>query len=148
MIKINDKKLYFYFSIITFILGIILGIIFTYSAFIVEPEIRELLSLEDNINENYKKAYLILRDPQIFARYENFDRKASSIKSILKAYDERINNNENFVANDKIYLERLLDRRERGSLLTRNTMIFFFLLTLLGLIFYFFERYQNIKSGS
>ncbi|MFH0975771.1 MAG: hypothetical protein V1874_08300 [Spirochaetota bacterium] len=139
MKTINDSKLYLYFIIITFCIGIILGLIFSYSAFIVEPEIKELILSEDNIDENLKKAYQKLKDPQIFARYENFDFHAVSIKSIINVYDKKLETNEEFSKNDRIYLQILLNRRELGSLLTRNTMIFFFLLSLLGSAFYIYE---------
>jgi len=139
MRKINDSKIYMYFMMITFALGIVLGLIFSYSAFFVEPEIKALLSTDDNLSENYRKAYIKLRSPQIFARYENFDRAAMPIKTILKVYDEKIEKNDTFDKNDKMYLQVLLDRRELGSLLTRNTMIFFFLLTVLGMLFYLIE---------
>ena len=120
-----------------------LGFIFSYSAFLVEPEIKLLMSSEDNIDENYKKAFVMLKNPQIFARYENYDQEGMRIKTIIRVYDEKIEKNVLFDKNDKRYLELLLERREMGALLTRNTMIFFFLLTVLGLIFYVYERRQN-----
>ena len=139
----DDRRLYFYFSIITFSIGIILLLIFSYSKYFVEPEIVPLLSLEEDINENYKKAYLKLKDPQIFARYENFDIHSRSIEAILRVYDKKIDSGEGFEKNDKIYLQILLDRREKGARLTIFTSIFFFLLSLLGLIFFLFEIRQN-----
>ncbi|MBN2400882.1 MAG: hypothetical protein JXN64_00635 [Spirochaetes bacterium] len=143
MRKINDSKLYFYFIMITLMIGILLGLIFSYSAFFVEPGIKELLSNEENIDESYKNAFSKLKNPQIFARYENFDRAAARIKTIIQVYDEKIKNNTPFNINDKRYLEILLERREMGALLTRNTMIFFFCLSVLGLIFYVYELRQN-----
>ena len=143
MKKINDSKLYFYFIIITLAVGLLLGLVFSYSAFMVEPEIKKLLASEDNINENYKKAFIKLKNPQIFARYENFDQAGMRIKTIIRVYDERIENNISFEESDKKYLELLLERREMGALLTRNTMIFFFLLSILGLAFYSYEKRKN-----
>ncbi len=143
MKRINDSRLYFYFIIITFTIGIILGLIFAYSAIFVEPEIRRLLSGEDNIGENYKTAFVKLKDPQIFARYENFDQPGMRIKTIIRVYDEKIEKNILFEKNDGRYLELLLERREMGALLTRNTMIFFFLLSAVGLIFYIYEVKRN-----
>lgn len=140
---INDSKLYLYFTLISFIIGILLLLIYSYSAFIVEPEIKKLISSEDNIDENYKKAFIKLKDPQIFARYENFDRISIPIKTIIKVYDAKIEANEAFVRNDVVYLQILLDRRLLGSQLTKNTTIFFFLLALLGAAFYLFERKTN-----
>ena len=143
MRKINDSKLYLYFIIITLAIGILLGLVFSYSSFLVEPEIKQLLSSEDNVNENYKNAFIKLKNPQIFARYENFDQAGMRIKTIIRVYNERVENNIPFEENDKKYLELLLERREMGALLTRNTMIFFFLLSVLGLAFYSYEKRKN-----
>jgi hypothetical protein len=143
MLKINDSKLYLYFSIIVFGLGIILGLVFLYSACIVEPEIRNLLSSGENLNENFKKAYIKLKDPQIFARYQNFDNTGMPIKNIIEVYDKKIAANEPFDKNDKIYLQLLMDRRELGSGLTRNTMIFFFVLSIVGFLFLLYELKQK-----
>jgi hypothetical protein len=143
MKKINDSNLYFYFIIITFAIGILLGLVFAYSAFFVEPGIKQLLSGEENISDNYKNVFIKLKNPQIFARYENFDQPGIRIKTIIQVYDEKIEKNVPFDKNDKRYLELLLERREMGTLLTRNTMIFFFLLSALGLIFYIYELKQN-----
>lgn len=147
MKRINDSKLYLYFTLITFIIGLLLLLIYSYSAFIVEPEIKKLLSSENNIDENYKKAFMKLKDPQIFARYENFDRISMPIKTIIKVYDAKIETNEAFVRNDAVYLQVLLERRILGAQLTKNTMIFFFMLTLLGIAFYLFERNTNKKRS-
>jgi len=139
MIKKNDSKLYLYFSLITCIIGVILAMISFYSIFIVEPEIDKLLNDEENIIKNYPEAYIMLKDPQIFARYENYDNISRSIKPILRNFDDRIKTNKRFDKGDKIYLETLFERRKLGSLLGKNTMIFFFLLSILGWGFYFYE---------
>ena len=141
--KKNDSKLYLYFSIISCAIGILLAFIFCYSAFIVEPEIQRLLDSRDDVNGNLRNAYISLRNPQIFARYEKFDRVASPISTIIKVYDKKIDDKEKFAENDKIYLQILLDRRKLGAGLTRNTSIFFILLSITGWIFYFFELFQN-----
>ncbi len=147
MKKFDDRKLYFYFSIITLVIGIILGMVAYYSILIIEPEIQSLLSAEENIPQSYEKAYAMLRDPQIFARYEHFDRVAYPIKNILRDFDSKIDEGEAFTADDQLYLEILLERRILGSRLTRNTMIFLFLLSLLGWIFFFYER-RKVKALS
>lgn len=146
--KINDSRYYLYASGITFIISVILALIFSYSAFIIEPRIEELLTVKEgvNINENLKNAFLILKDPQIFARYEHYDRLARPIESIIKVYDKKLNNNEAFVEEDIIYLNILLDRRIRGSELTRDTMIFFLLIAVLGMIFYIYEKIQMKRA--
>jgi hypothetical protein len=148
MKKINDIQLYLYFSIITAVIGLLLTLTFSYSAYIVEPEIEKLLENQDNINDNFKNAYLKLKDPQIFARYENYDSISRPIESIIEVFDKRIKEGEAFEINDKIYLHILLERRKQGAQLTRNTFVFFYAISLLGLIFYFSERIQLKKNAS
>ncbi len=141
--KVNDTKLYLFFSIITLAITIILASISYYSILFVEPEVQRLVNALDNINENYKKAYAILRDPQIFARYENFDRESRWIRTTIIPYmDNKIYYSRDFTPDEKEYLLTLLARRQQGSELGRNTAIFFLLLTLLGFGFYFFERHK------
>ena len=149
MKQINDSKIYLYASIVTLSLSLIMAIIFSYSAFYVEPEIRGLLAVKEgvDINENIKKAYIKLKSPHIFALYEYFDRQARPVRSIMQAYDRRIADNEEFSENDILYLEILLGRRMQGSKLTRNTMVFFFAISLFGLLFYLYEKKQIKTTG-
>ena len=139
----DDTKLYLYFSIITLVISIILGLIAFYSIIIIEPDIKRLLSVNENVSENLKEAYLKLKSPQIFAGYDNFDGIAQSIKTIIDDFDKRINNRGEFDKNDRIYLSILLERRSLGARLSRNTMIFFLLLSILGWGFYFHELRQK-----
>lgn len=143
MKKINDGKLYLYFSIITAVIGLLLTFTFAYSAYIIEPDIEGLLEKQENINENYKTAYLKLKDPQIFARYENYDSISRPIESIITVFDKKVEEGEAFDINDKVYFHVLLERRKMGAQLTRNTFIFFYAISLLGWIFYFSELIQN-----
>ncbi len=139
MKKFDDRKLYFYFALITLILAIILALISYYSILLVEPEIERLLSVKENINESYQQAYSRLRDPQIFARYENFDRTSFPIRNILEDFDSRVESGESFTPDDRIYLEVLLEGRMQGSKLGRHTVIFLLLLSLLGWVLYLYE---------
>ncbi|MCU0821290.1 MAG: hypothetical protein MUC95_02310 [Spirochaetes bacterium] len=148
MKKINDVKLYLYFSIITAAIGIILTLTYAYSAYMVEPDIEALLEKQDNISENYKAVYLKLKDPQIFARYENYDSISRPIESIITVFDKKITDNEAFEENDRIYLHILLERRKMGALLTRNTFIFFYAISVLGWIFFISEIIQDKKTNS
>ncbi|MDY6933838.1 MAG: hypothetical protein SVZ03_06400 [Spirochaetota bacterium] len=143
MKKTDDTKLYRYFSIITLIIAIILALISYYSILIVEPKVKELLSMSDNINDNYKEAYIELKNPQLFAGYNNYDAIARPIESIKKNFNNKIDNNEEFEINDKIYLSILLERRMLGSRLGRNTMIFFLMLSALGFVFCLYEIKQK-----
>jgi hypothetical protein len=140
MKNINDRPLYFYFSVITLAIALVCGLIAYHSMLSVEPRVEKLIAERENITENYTKAYRILRNPQVFARYENFDAVAQPVKMILKDFDRRAYNREPFTAEDRIYLEILLERRALGSRLSRNTMVFFLLLSALGWGFYFYER--------
>jgi hypothetical protein len=147
--KVNDTKLYFFFSLITLLITIVLSSISFYSIILIEPEAKRLIKSQDNINENFRKAYAILRNPQLFARYENFDREARWIRTTIIPYmDNKIYYSRDFTPDEKEYLLTLLARRQQGSELGRNTSIFFLLLTLLGFGFYFFERYKVKKEQS
>lgn len=144
--KINDMKLYFYFTIVTFVVALALGAVSYYSILKVEPEAERLVNAQENFNDSYRKAYAILRDPQIFARYENFDRESRWIKTTVIPYmDSKIYNSRDFTPDEKVYLEALLNRRKQGSELGRNTMIFFLLISVFGLGFYIYER-RKVKQ--
>ncbi|HPA70954.1 MAG: hypothetical protein KBA61_17105 [Spirochaetes bacterium] len=139
--KINDTKLYLYSTIVTFVVALILGAVSYYSILKVEPESERLINAQDNFSDSYRKAYAMLRDPQIFARYENFDRESRWIKTTVIPYmDNKIYNSREFTPDEKVYLEALLNRRKQGSVLGRNTMVFFLLISVLGLGFYLYER--------
>ncbi len=146
MKAIDDRKLYLYFSLTTIIIGIVLALIWSYSAFLIEPEIEGLLSNEENISDNFKKAYEMLKDPQIFARYEHFDSISKPIEDIIESFDNKVKENEEFGINDKIYLHILMERRKLGAQLTRNTSVFFVILSILGWLFYFLEIRQVKKQ--
>jgi len=143
MKKIDDSKLYYYFSIVTLALALIVGALSFYSIIFVEPEIKELLSAKNDISNNYKKAYIKLRDPQIFGLYENFDAEGSSVKNSLIYFDNKIFAGKDIVETEKKYLELLLDRRMKGARLGRNTMFFLLLLTFFGGGMYLYERKQS-----
>jgi hypothetical protein len=99
-----------------------------------------LLSGTRDIDRDYRRAYLVLRRPQVFARYENFDDTAQPVKFILREFDRRIHGGETFTGEDRVYLDILLERRMQGSRLTRNTFVFFALLSIMGWVFYLYER--------
>ncbi len=154
MKKINDSPLYFWTAIITVFLAVILILTSLYSIVIVEPKIKSLLSSRDNIGENLKSAYLLLRDPQIFARYEFFDEPTGArdisirgkyIKEIITEYDRKFYDGKEFTLDDKNYFDLLLDRRKRGALLGRNSAVFLFVLSFLSWGLYFYEKKQNQK---
>jgi len=146
--KINDTKLYLYFTFITLVVALAVGAPSYYSILKVEPEARRLVNASDNFSENFRKAYALLRDPQIFARFENFDREARWIRTTVIPYmDNKIYNSRDFTPDEKIYLDTLLARRVQGSELGRNTAIFFLLLAVTGLAFFLYERRKVRNEG-
>ncbi len=147
--KINDTKLYLYFSIITLVIGILLGAVSYYSILVVEPRAQALISDEANVSANYRAAYGLLRNPQIFARYENFDQDERWIKNVVIPYmDEKVVQERSFTQDEKVYLEALLKRRQEGSVLGRNTMVFFVLLSVMGWGFLFYEMRKVRQQGA
>lgn len=110
--------------------GIILAVVSFYSILVVEPKVERLLADRTNIDLNHKRAYLILRDPQIFAGYSYFDAEGISIRNSLAFFDKRIYSGEEIDSTRTAYLDLLLDRRKKGSVLGRNTMAFFLIISL------------------
>jgi hypothetical protein len=138
MRKIDDSKLYLYAAIVALVVGIVLGAISYYSILVVEPKVERLLSAKEDVDKNFREAYLILRDPQIFAGYENFD--SDRVKNSLTFFDNKIYSGEKIDADRKMYLDILLDRRKDGSTLGRNTMVFFIILSLAAWALFIRER--------
>ncbi|HEY1406906.1 MAG TPA: hypothetical protein VF857_09880 [Spirochaetota bacterium] len=166
MIKYNDTKIYKWFTIVTFSVGVILGAISYYSILHVEPTIKKLLDEGSNIQITEKmtdaekiearakmsvymtEAYKRLRNPQLFARYENFDFFSDRIRSkFLPRFDQMVSEKAVITKEYRPYLEILLERRAQGSRLGRNTMVFFFLLSLAGALFLLWER-RSVKKAS
>ncbi|MBP7602421.1 MAG: hypothetical protein KBA15_00710 [Spirochaetes bacterium] len=146
MKKIDDSRLYLWFTAVTLGIALVCGALAVYSMVRVEPKIEALLAAEDDAASAYREAYLMLRDPQIFARYENFDVAAQPVKFILRDFDRRVSAGEALTADDGLYLGILLERRQLGSELTRNTAVFFALLSLFGLGMFLYER-RSLKGA-
>ena len=141
--KFNDTKIYLYFSIAMLVAGILFGLPGIYSRFVTEPSIESFLR-ENAAGDELKQAYLMLRNPHIFAGYDRFDEGGAGIEYILKEFDNRIDQKQDLTANDRVYLEVLLQRRVQGSDLSIKTMMFFILLSMLGGIGYVIEKnYDN-----
>ena len=140
MKKFNDSRIYLVSSIVALAVGLVLGVVSFYSILVVEPKIAQLLSSGADIDKNYSKAYLILRDPQVFAGYSNFDAEGISVKNSLKFFDRKIYYGETIDLTDRAYLEILLERRKKGAILGRNTMAFFVLISLISIGLFFHER--------
>lgn len=143
MKKINDSNIYLILAVVTLALGIVLAVVSFYSILIVEPKVERLLADRSNIDLNHKRAYLILRDPQLFAGYGYFDAEGISIRNSLAFFDKRIYSGEEIDSTRTAYLDLLLDRRKKGAVLGRNTMFFFILLSLI-----FFTLFINEKRAA
>jgi hypothetical protein len=145
MKNINDSRIYLFAAVITLFIALILGAVSYYSIIFVEPKVENLLSAAQDIDAHYKKAYLILRDPQVFAGYSNFD--SERVRNSLTFFDSKIYTGEPISRDRKVYLEVLLDRRKEGSILGRNTMVYFLLLSLVFWILFIHER-REAAQGS
>jgi hypothetical protein len=144
--KFDDSKIYVYFSIAVLVAGILFGLPGIYSKMVTEPAIEKLLT-QDADSQKLKQAYIMLRNPHIFAGYDRFDEAGAGIEYILKEFDNRVAEQKEFTSNDILYLELLLQRRQQGSDLSIKTMIYFLLLSVLGLIGLFIEKKtsKNLK---
>lgn len=145
--KIYDGKIYFVFGIVTLIIACIIGSISSYSYFGIEPEVRTLLDAETDVDENYRKAYILLRDPQLFAGYEHFDGESGRIKKFLESFDNLLYSGLGITPENKYHLEILLERRISGRMLGYKTMVFMLLISLLSWIMFFIEKRQQKKES-
>jgi hypothetical protein len=163
MMKFNDAKIYFWFVIVTLAVAVVLGSVSFYSILYAEPKISGLLDAGKKVaaqandaekaeafkkaDANYKEAYLMLRNPQIFGRYENFDGDSDGIRRVLGYFDKVIYEKGVITPKEGVYLQMLLERRALGSRLGRNTMVFFLFLSLIGTAFFLYEKRSAKKAG-
>ena len=138
--KINDKRIYFWFALVMLVLALVFGSIACYSFCVVNPEIQSHLQAEENISKHYRDAYIMLRSPHVFAGYDRFDSNAMGIRTILREFDRRVADKEPFLEEHYIYLNMLFERRQKGAILARNAAVFLFLLSIMGWGFYYNER--------
>ncbi|MBN1531695.1 MAG: hypothetical protein JXA20_03450 [Spirochaetes bacterium] len=146
MKKIDDHKLYMYFAIATLAIAVIIGAISLYSKLVVEPKVDTLLSSTEDINQNYREAYRMLRDAQVFARYQNFDSEATSLITYIRDFDRKVYTGDEFLDTDIRAMEDLLRRRAKGSSLGIYTTFFFLLLSALGGGAFLYEKRQLAKT--
>ncbi len=143
-----DKRLYFYGGIVLAVITLVIAAITAHSALVVEPEVRELLASTENVDENFKKAYIILRSPHVFAGYDHFDLEGIPVKNSIVFFDKLIYNGGEIDLAAKRYLEILLERRELGTRLGRNSIAYFLLLTLISWGFFFYEKRREAAGDS
>lgn len=148
MKKINDSTIYMAIAIATLAVGLAFGAVSFYSILYVEPGVERLLRPAEPAAADYKQAYIMLREPQLFAGYSNFDAEGISVKNSLAFFDRRIYAGEEIDESRVAYLDLLLDRRKKGSVLGRNTMAFFLILSLLFWGLFIQERMAAAKQSS
>ncbi|MBN1499066.1 MAG: hypothetical protein JW982_02840 [Spirochaetes bacterium] len=142
MIKTREKKIYFYIFAATLVISCLIGSVSIFSRMVIEVKADKLLTdaiaLADRadmssistadlkiINEKYKEAYILIRKPQLFAAYKNFDDQSRAIKKILQQYDQVASGNGAFEPDSFIYINYLLNRRKSGSYLGIYTALVF-----------------------
>jgi hypothetical protein len=143
MKNFNDKRIYFIFACVTLVCAMILAMVSGYSRLFVEPEIEKLLSAGENIEQNYARAYVKLREPQIFGGYDRYDREGARVMNSLKYFDEKMISGKAFVKDDLKYLKLLENRRIKGSQLGLKTVIYCMVLSCIGWIMVLIERKQT-----
>lgn len=143
MKKVNDSLLYLSAGIATAVIALIVLSVSLYSRLVVEKEIAVLLSAKENIAQNYTQAYIKLRDPNIFAKYEHFDRESAGVKRVIEYFDKKIISGDEITPFDARYMLVLFDRRARGSDLGIKTSVFVFILSIMSWSAFFVERFRN-----
>jgi len=165
MKKFNDVKIYFWFTLVTLSVAVILGALSFYSILHVESKVYRLLDAGSKVTVDekatgvekdeaaskasvyYTEAYLMLRNPQIFGRYENFDGDSEGLRRVLGYFDKVVSEKGTITPKEGVYLNLLLERRALGSRLGRNTMFFFLFLSVIGAAFLLYEKRSVKKAG-
>lgn len=157
MKKFNDTKFLTIFAFSMLVVGLFVLSVTLYSKLSVEPKAKAFIEagsnaakgkvgslftaeIQQEVNNNYRKAYKLVSKPQLFALNQYFDEKAFGIKATLKNLSIIYDKNENFAPDYDIYLYYVLGRRMAGSRLGCNSAIFFLMCALLGFVFLFIEK--------
>jgi len=128
--KINDKKILIAFIVTTLAAALLIAAVSAWSLFRVEPGVVKLLSSPETL----KDAYLELREPQLFAGYKNWDREGSGVLNTIRFFDNRLFYGAGIRAEEKPYLELLLERRHAGAMLGVKTALFLLLVSTMGTV--------------
>ncbi len=129
---INDSKIFLGAAITFLALSLFFATPAIYSKIGVESQARNLLQKYPNNMEKMKEAYLLLRQPQLFAGYENFDSRGIAVKNTLQYMDSKLFTDMEIKTNDSRYIGLLLERRAKGSNLGAKTAVFFLLMGILS----------------
>jgi hypothetical protein len=142
MEKINDSNLYKAFIIVPLVIALFTGGVSLYSKMSVEPAAAKLISSA----ETMKQGYVMLREPQLFAGYRYWDSDGTAVKNTIRYFDFMIYSGGEIKAEEKVYLELLLDRRKGGSMLGLKTAIFMIIISSMGGAMLFFENRKNVTE--
>jgi hypothetical protein len=145
MKRISDHRLYLFFGCAVFFLALLVAAPSFYSILSVEPRVESLLTSQDNVADSYKKAYVILRTPHIFGKYEHFDAEGISVKNSLMYFDRMIYAGQELSSVHRQYIEVVFDRRKKASRLGRYTVFFLGILSALSFLCFFIE---NKREGA
>ncbi len=144
MKKPDDKIIYIAFITATLAVALITGGVSFYSKAFVEPRVAALLDNNNSDSAEFKKAYIILRNPQIFAGYKYWDSEGVPVRNTLRYFDNKLFNGKDIVETEKPYLELLRARRAAGSTLGLKTAFFFFGFAFIGTFAFFIYR-RSVK---
>ena len=139
MKKINDIKIYLALIVTPLAIAALLGGVSLYSKLIVIPKAKAMIANESTM----KNGYLLLREPQIFGGYKYWDSDGMAVKNSLRYFDSRIISGGDIKADERIYLELILKRRESGTELGIKTAFFLIIISFTGLAAFFIERKKN-----
>jgi len=143
---INDSRIFLAFAVTCLTTGIFFGSVSLYSKLTVERSASSMRN-ETEINGNtIKKAYILLRDPQVFGGYEYFDSEGITVKNTLRYLDSKIFTGSKIEEKDAQYVSLLLHRRKLGSDLGMKTALFFTFLSVLGAAAYIRERKGHLRN--
>ncbi len=145
MENINDSNLYKAFIIVPLVIALFTGGVSLYSKLSIEPAAATLISSA----ETMKQGYVMLREPQLFAGYRYWDSDGTAVKNTIRYFDFMINSGGEIKAEEKVYLELLLDRRKGGSMLGLKTAVFMLIISSMGGAMLFLEnRKKDTEKGS
>jgi hypothetical protein len=132
MKKPDDKIIYIVFIAATLVAALFFGGISLYSRISVEPKAASLIENAGDDSSKLNEAYILLRDPQLFAGYKYWDSDGIPARNTLRYFDNKLFNGKDIVSAEKPYLKILLGRRIAGSTLGIKTAFFFLGFAVIG----------------
>ncbi len=142
---INDSKIFLGAALAFLALAIFFAAPALYSRLSVEVKAANLLQKHPHDAQKMKEAYLLLRQPQLFAGYERFDSKGVVVQNTLRYIDSKLFKGAEIAESDGQYIKLLLERRAAGSNLGLKTAVFFAIMAFLSFLARI--REQKIAGG-